>query len=115
MSVILCAVLVCGCARRPDSRAARDRQESDHFADARPAAAALVFDPPVIYDGPPLELARDGRGPEAFVGYAEGVTEYFYLRWDDRQSNSGGGRHGGGNYDRFERRAVSEKVGALYR
>lgn len=58
-------------------------------------------------------LAREGREPEAFVGYAEGVAEYFYLRWDDRQSNWGAGRHGGD--DRYERRAISEKVGVLYR
>ena len=87
-------------------------REDDPFAAARPAAAALVFEPPVVRDVPPPMLARDGRGPEAFVGYPEGVAEYFYVRWDDRQSNWGRGRHGG---DRYERRAISEKVGVLYR
>ena len=73
-----------------------------------------MFEPAVALDGPAPDLSRDGRQPEAFVGYAEGVAEYFYVRWDDRQGNWGTGRHGGG-FDRFERRAVSEKVGALYR
>lgn len=105
-----------GCARQQNHRdAAAGRRDEDPFAGARPAASALVFEPAIARDGPVPELGRDGRQPEAFVGYAEGVTEYFSVRWDDRQSNWGGGPHGGGGYDRFERRAVSEKVGALYR
>lgn len=104
--------MLLGCARQP--HALSERRSEEPFADARPAAAALVFEPAMAREGPPLELSRDGRQPEAFVGYAEGVAEYFYVRWDDRQGNWGTGRHGGG-FDRFERRAVSEKVGALYR
>lgn len=102
-----------GCARQP-GHAKRPRADQDDalLAAARPAAAALVFEPPVARDVPPPMLARDGRHPEAFVGYAEGEREYFYLRWDDRQSNWGRGRHGG---DRYERRAISERVGVLYR
>jgi hypothetical protein len=73
-----------------------------------------VFEPPASRGLPADALARDDRQPQAFVGYAEDVAEYFYLRWDDRQSNWGNGRHGGGD-DRYERRAVSEKVGVLYR
>ena len=86
-------------------------------------AAALVFSPPLIQDAPPLELARDDRQPSAFMGYPEAVTEFFYLRWDDSQVggagtwgsgfNSGGSGFGWG--DRYERRAISEKVGVLYR
>ena len=109
---ILVLSLATGCATQSRHRDVTATDE--RFAAARPAAAALVFDPPVALDGPPLELARDVRQPEAFVGYAEGVTEYFYLRWDDRQASYGHGRHGG-NDDYYERRAISEKVGALYR
>jgi hypothetical protein len=111
--MLLSLCLAGGCTNRPRHR--EIAPADDRFAAARPAAAALVFEPPVARDGPPLELARDGRGPEAFVGYAEGVAEYFYLRWDDRQASYGAGRHGGGFDDRYERRAISEKVGALYR
>ena len=111
--ITVAALLVSGCARQPQGRG--ERRVDERLADARPAAAALVFEPALVREGPPVELSRDGRQPEAFVGYAEGVAEYFYVRWDDRQGNWGTGRHGGGGFDRFERRAVSEKVGALYR
>ena len=104
-----------GCAQ--SHRPVASEEPDDAFATARPAAAAaaLVFDPPVLADVPAPDLTRDGRGPEAFIGYAEGVTEYFYLRWDDRQSNWGNGSGHGGGDNRYERRAISEKVGALYR
>jgi len=101
--------LAAGCATQPKHHQAAAEQ---WVAEARPAAA-LVFEPALALDGPPPELSRDGRQPEAFVGYTEGVTEFFYLRWDDRQANWGSGHHGGD--DRYERRAVSEKFGALYR
>jgi hypothetical protein len=89
----------------------------------RPAAAALVFAPPIAATGPQPDLSRDDRQPSAFVGYPEGVVEFFSVRWDDRQVGGdwGGGfgfRSGSGGSgfgDRYERRAVSEKVGALYR
>ena len=109
--MVLGLSLAAGCAAQPKHRQVAGVE--DEFGPARPASA-LVFDPPVARDGPPLDLARDGRDQQAFVGYAEGVTEYFYLRWDDRQASYGSGRHGGYD-DRYERRAVSEKMGALYR
>ena len=109
-ALLLLAAFTQGCSHHPRRHAARD---ADPLSQARPAAAALVFEPSVTTDLPPDALARDDREPHAFVGYPEGVTEYFYLRWDDRQSNRGHGRHGGD--DRYERRAVSEKVGVLYR
>ena len=77
---------------------------------ARPASAALVFTPPVALDAPPVELSRSDRQPSAFVGYPEMVSEHFYLRWDDRQTNDGFHER-----DRYERRAISEKTGVLYR
>jgi hypothetical protein len=114
-AILLCLLILQGCARQPARPRVADA-DADPLARARPAAAALVFEPGMAAALPQGALAREGRDPEAFVGYAEGVTEYFYVRWDDRQGNWGSGRHGGGGaYDRFERRAVSEKVGALYR
>jgi hypothetical protein len=118
-------VWLCGCA----APAARNREGSDrgparlavYRERASRPAAALVFSPPLLQDSPPLELARDARQPAAFVGYPESVAEYFYVRWDDRQSGGEGsgfgfrGGGGGGWGDRYERRAISEKVGVLYR
>jgi hypothetical protein len=84
-------------------------------------AAALVFSPPLLQETPPLALSRDERQASAFMGYPESVVEFFYLRWDDRQAGGdgfgrSGHRGGGGGWgDRYERRAISEKVGVLYR
>lgn len=86
-------------------------------------ASALVFDPPVTLGEPPLYLSRAGREPAAFFGYEEGYLEYYRLTVDDRQVGYGGGigyggYHGGawgGWYDRYERRAISEKTGFIRR
>ncbi len=90
-----------------------------HWQSAAPAASALVFSPPLLQDAPPLELSRDVRQRAAFVGYPESVAEFFYVRWDDRQAGGDGygrgSRGGSGFRDRYERRAISEKSGVLYR
>ena len=85
-------------------------------------ASALVFDPPVVQDEPRLELSRADRQPGVVMGYEELTAEYFSIRLDDRQINDGGGFRGrggrfgsGGSYDRYERRAVTERVGVRYR
>jgi hypothetical protein len=84
-------------------------------------ASALVFDPPVAQDEPRLELTRADRQPGVVVGYEELTAEYFSIRMDDRQiSNASGfrgsaGGFGSGIYDRYERRAVTERVGVRYR
>lgn len=81
-------------------------------------ASALVFDPPVIAGEEPLELSRADRQPGAFVGYEGPVVERFYIRFDDQQIGHrfGTGRFGGGgSFDRYERRAVTERVGVRYR
>jgi hypothetical protein len=90
------------------------------------AASALVFDPPVALEEPALDLSRADRQPSAFFGYEEGFVEYYRLTVDDRQLGYGGsgyggfrnGRGGAGGWgwsDRYERRAVSEKVGVIRR
>jgi hypothetical protein len=88
-------------------------------------AAALVFDPPMIQNDPPLQLSRADREPRVFMGYEGPVVETYYVRFDDRQigyglngrfSGSGGGRFGAsGNVDLYERRAITERTGVRYR
>jgi hypothetical protein len=82
-------------------------------------ASALVFDPPVIQNEAPLELSRADREARVSLGYQELTAEYFYIRLDDRQTNDSFGIHsisgGRGNFDRYERRAVTERVGVRYR
>lgn len=94
------------------------------------AASALVFAPPVTLGEPPIDLDRASRAPGAFFGYDEGSTEYYRLTVDDTQQfdggvagrgrgwgggSFGGGGSGSGWHDHYERRAVSERVGAIRR
>ena len=113
-----------GCARRENRVPSRQDGAvatlASHRERADRPAAALAFSPPLLQEAPAIELSRDLRRPAAFVGYPESVAEFFYVRWDDRQSGGDGrgfGSRGGGSgsRDRYERRAISEKSGVLYR
>ena len=128
---VACAVVcvwISGCAtqvqqervaRSPDLEPAAPMPADGQY-EAVPAAA-LVFTPPLVLQEQPLELSRSGRATEAFVGYEQGVTEYHYLRVDDRQRSGDGWDHGWGwgafgtSGDRYERRAISERIGVRYR
>jgi hypothetical protein len=116
-SLLVCALL--GCAA-PAPRA--ETQSPVIYQDS--PSAALAYAPPAVAQSAPgaeIDLSRAGRGTVAFVGFPSLVTEYFWLRTDDRQrfysGNGGGGRWGGGGWsnDRYERRAVSTRVGVLHR
>ena len=83
-------------------------------------ASALVFDPPVVQGEPSVGLNRAEREPRVAVGFEGPSVERYYIRTDDRQVTDGlrgGGTSsgGGGVYDRFERRAVTERTGVRYR
>jgi hypothetical protein len=78
------------------------------FDDDAEPAAALVFAPPVVAPGGDLDLSRDPREPSAFLGYEDLIKEYIYVRTDDRWTGDGKG-------DRYERDAISEKIGTLTR
>lgn len=120
LTLLACLLAPVGCqtaAPAPEPRAVVEEPQYDAVT-----ASALVFDPPVVQGEPPLELSRAGRGPRVAVGYEELTAESFYIRLDDRQISDGirggGGRGrfgGGGSYDRYERRAVTERVGVRYR
>ena len=79
-------------------------------ADDGAITASLVFDPPVVASEPPLHLSRAARAPAAYAGFEEIISTYYYLRVDDRQLD-----YNGHNHDRFERRAVTERVGVTHR
>ena len=86
------------------------------------SASALVFRPPVSAGEPMPDLSRAARQPSAFVGFEEPILEYYDVTTIDRQVAGGSlGRTGsgfgwsGGACDRYERRAVTEKVGVLHR
>jgi hypothetical protein len=105
---ILLAITTAGCASKqtqPTSAAA-----APHIYDDA-VAAALVYDPPVVADSPRLEISREGRAPTAYAGFEDITTTFYYLRVDDRQQSYGSGWHN----DRFERQAITERVGVSYR
>jgi hypothetical protein len=74
-------------------------------------AASLMYSPTMPpYAGPPLDLSREGRAPAAYAGFDDVITTYYYLYQDDRQLQCGGASH-----DRFERQAITQRVGVSYR
>jgi hypothetical protein len=95
-----------GCATKPSG-------ETQVRVDAEPdavVASALLFDPPVILDEPPLDLSRESRERSAFVGYEDQTVTFSYIHIDDRQVSQGG--HG---RDRYERRSLIDRFGTSYR
>jgi hypothetical protein len=109
--VIFLGLLGVGCAAQPSKPARTAQEPQPLLAVYRQApSAALVFDPPVISDQPPVNVSRDDRTPAAFVGYESTIATFYYVRTDDRQFDGFGL-----NQDRFERRAISTKVGISYR
>ena len=120
MFLVCLAAMGCN-SKRPVQHVAAPRADDELRYEAV-TASALVFDPPVIAGEEPLELSRAEREPVAVVGYDGPIEERYYIRFDDSQIGygSGGGRFGrggggGGNFDRYERRAVTERVGVRYR
>ena len=105
IGLILCAFTIAGCvSQQRHVNVATPAPEPAAFDDAAATtASALVFDPPVAAGLPPLDLARAGREPSAFVAYEDVQTTYFYLRLDDRQKITDDGRS--------ERRVISETFG----
>jgi hypothetical protein len=108
--ILLSCVFVLGCAtksaQRPEPAPALGQLADDGGA----ITASLVFDPPLVASEPKIDISRAGRAPEAFAGFEEIITTYYYLRVDDRQLNYNGRAH-----DRFEREAITTRVGVTYR
>lgn len=119
---ILLLLGMVGCACKPAAEAPTT-QPVVIYVD-RPAAA-LAYAPPVALaagvPASPLDLSRARRDPAAFVGYDTGLTEFYWLRTDDRVrfylggSGSRSGTGGGWSNDRYERRSVTTRVGAIFR
>ena len=99
------AALLVGCAAhkaQPEARATSLYKPTD----AGPVtASALAFDPPIAAVEPSLDLSRESREPLAVLGYDEPIATFSYVRSDDRF------RVTFADGDRYERRAISERVG----
>jgi hypothetical protein len=72
-------------------------------------AAALAFDPPITLAGPMVDLSREGRENQAFVGYEQMTVESSYVYQRDQQR---GPRFDG---DRFDRIAYSARQTVISR
>lgn len=73
-------------------------------------ASALMFESPVVANGPGVQIDRAGRAPAAYAGFQDVIATYSYVRQDDSQDGYGNQR-----WDRFERRAISTRVSVTYR
>ena len=109
---ILALICLAGCQtnthKTPTTQVAAVSVAMVPFDDDATPAAALVFAPPVVEAGGDLDLSRESREPSAFVGYEDLIREYIYVRTDDRYTGDGKG-------DRYERDAITEKIGTLTR
>ncbi len=111
--IIVLAAISGGCAaqsKQPQAAATKPSLAAPVVHYQKASNASLAFDPPVTIGQPPLQLSREGRSPEAFVGYDSLTATYFVQHSDDHQLDTSHSRFG-----TFERRAVSTKVGVSYR
>ena len=117
-TLILIGLIMAGCAAKPVPSPAPVAQRSESVYDRAAVAGALVYDPPVIANAPRVDVSREGRAPAAFAGYEDLITTYYYLYQSDYQIGYGTGSSGGPNWrnnDRFERQAITQRVGVSYR
>ncbi len=98
-------LLGCQCQHKPAAATQPVALADRDYAPAR--ASALVFSPPIAQNDAPLDLSRAEREPGAFVGFDDLSRTYLYVRTDDRWSGDG--------TDRYDRRAITEKVSSSTR
>ena len=113
ISLAVLGIAEVGCASKPVAVAPPPpvAQQASVYEGA--VAASLVFSPPVTSVGEAQDFSREGRAAAAYAGF-EDVTTFYYLYQDDRQQRWGnGGIYG--NHDRFERQAITQRVGVSYR
>jgi hypothetical protein len=105
---ILIALSLVGCAAQHNKPQATNDQQLPQFEDR--VSTALVFDPPIARDNPPLALARDVREPYSVLGYDETTTTSFSTYYNDTQ-------YGPFNLPSlwFERQATSIRYGVSFR
>ena len=94
--ILLLAAFATGCASSKPEPEATYTYPGEPFSFP---ASALVFDPPVAADLPPLDLSREPRQAMAFGGFEQSAETYSYVRTDDRQSTA--------YLDSYDRRTIS--------
>ena len=108
LPLILACALASGCASSARQQQANDdlKPAPRHYAPA--AASALAFDSTVAPAYPLLGLDRAAREPGAYMGYQDGVAEYFSVGIDDNFTNDPASTT-------YQRESTSVKVGVRYR
>lgn len=99
------AALGCQCQHKPATQPRLPAVTDRYYEPSQ--ASALAFTPPITLSDAPLDLSRADREPGAFVGFDDPIRTFMYVRTDDRFSANGD--------DRYERRAIIEKIGASTR
>ncbi|HZZ41393.1 MAG TPA: hypothetical protein VFE58_00515 [Tepidisphaeraceae bacterium] len=82
ITILLLSTLI-GCASQHPASTAQTPALTPTYAYP---ASALVFDPPIAYNVPALDLSRNDRGPSAFAGFQQSTTSLTYTFTDDHQS-----------------------------
>jgi hypothetical protein len=112
--MLMMLVLIAGCATEPPQAEVAVEPVYDDAV-----AASLVYEPAVTLSSPRVEVAREGRANEAYAGFEDVISTFYWLRVDDRQVDYGANRTRSGargwSGDRYERRAISTRVGVTHR
>ena len=109
--LVVCGIVQVGCASASSRTASAPlpvAQQASAYDGA--IAASLVYTPPIAAYGEQGDFSREGRAPAAYAGFDDVITTHYYLFQDDRQQ-----KWGGLNRDRFERQAITTRVGVSYR
>jgi hypothetical protein len=108
-SLLLSGIFTVGCAsKQTQPLAVAPPPAAPIYDDA--VAAALVYEPPMVANAPAIEITREGRAQAAYAGFDDVITTFYFLQVDDRQQSYNGYRR-----DRFERQAITTRVGVSYR
>jgi hypothetical protein len=99
---MVAGILMTGCAAQPPAMPVGNVSP----AQANRTASALVFDAPITFDQPPIDLPRDVRGPAAFVGFQDTTVSYFDTVSDTIQGSCG---------PQFIQDSFSERTGSIRR
>ncbi len=82
--LLIIALSAAGCA----SPAPSGLPPVEHaYADS--PASSLVFEPPIAFNEPRIDLGREDRQPSVFMGYEDSLPTWFYVRVSEYQSTFG--------------------------
>ena len=115
-TLLLSVVTLVGCSSAPTPPPVWPVAQVD---DGGAVAASLMIDPPFVAAEGPIDIPRDERQATAYAGFEEFNITHYWLYQDDHQRDrapSWGVRGFCGlRQDRFDRQAITQKIGVSYR